>query len=666
MKSIRLAFFFLIHIFVFTHTVFGQRDSLNQNLELALSSGKKIEINKAYHALNIYVQSVYDFDSGLMLSQDHLRFIQDNFHGNERDSILQEAYLRYTDAVSKLELVEEMKKSLIYADSAMILASQSNHTINQIRALINKGRLLSKLGEHYKEIEVLLNAKEIIDQSGDQKEKLEGMYLELIYLDTSVGFQILKQYQQAIDYAQMALKFHKEESDYVSRRQNLQMYGDEVSRLGVLYFFADSLDRAMEYAKEGERVFKELNHFKWELENINTQSNILKRQGKYAVAVERYYDQIKRSEANNHPLGVLLALINLAEPLAYQNKLEEALEVSKRAEVMAKDFDPYYMRNLQGNLAEIYKMMGDFENAYHHQVIYKAMEDSLVQANNLKGMNDLLLKYETSEKEKQLAEQELEIQTKNASLSARNNQVIVLVSGLGLVLLGGTLFYNRNKARQKEEMQAAIIDEKERGLEAVVQATEEERKRISKDLHDGIGQQLNALRLGLKSVENDVEGELKEKLQHISSSFSKSADEVRQISHQMMPRALMDDGLVKAIEDLLRNTFQFTEIAYEFEHHKMEERLEEKIEVSMYRILQELLSNIIKHSEASKVQVQLIRLKNKVTLLVEDNGKGFSGEQSDGHGQMNIRNRLDMIRGSVNYEPSPESGVVAVITVPLS
>lgn len=663
----RLIFLFLLIFFLgLTQNGFSQRDSLNRNLESALSSGKKVEINRAYYALNVYVQSVFDYDSGLIISKDHLRFVQNNFQGDERDSILQEVFLKYTDAASKLELVEEARSALPYADSTMMLAVQKNNLFNQVRALINKGRLLSKLGQHKERVELLLEALNIIDNSGEQKGQLEERYLELVYLDTAIAFQILKQYQQAIGYTQKALNFHKDESVYLTSKENFKLYGDEVSRLGVLYFFADSLDRAMDYAKEGERVFRELGIFNWELENLNNQSNILKKQGKFDVAVRRYYDQIRRSEENNYPMGVLLALINLAEPLAYQNKLEEALKVSKRAEVMAKDFDPYYMRNLQGNLAEIYKMMGDYKKAYSHLEKYKAMEDSLVQANNLKDINDLLLKYETAEKEKQLAEQELEIQTKNASLSARNNQVILLVSGLGLALLGGTLFYNRNRARQKEEMQAAIIDEKERGLEAVVQATEEERKRISKDLHDGIGQQLNALRLGLMSVEKEVEGDLKEKLHHISSSFSKSADEVRQISHQMMPRALMDDGLVKAIEDLLRNTFQFTEIAYEFEHHKMEERLNEKIEVSMYRILQELLSNIIKHSEATRVQVQLIRLKNKVTLLVEDNGKGFIAQQSDGHGQMNIRNRLDMIKGSVNYEPSPESGVLAVITVPLN
>lgn len=666
MKSIRLAFFFLIHIFVFTHTVFGQRDSLNQNLELALSSGNKIEINQAYHALNVYVQSVYDFDSGLMLSQDHLRFIQDNFHGNERDSILQEVYIRYVDAVVAVGSRDEIKQASFYPDSSLVLAQRTNNLFNQVRSKLNKAKLLRALGSQLESIDVLINAKEIMDEAGSEKEEMEELYTELLYVNIGLAYYTLQEYSKALEYYQMAKEFHKEDPIFLKERYNLEIYAEEVTRIGTTYFFMDSLEIALEYAEEGERLNKGLGKFEMELENMNTQSNALNRLGKYAEAVQRFRAQVERARDNDQPESVLAALVNMAEPLAYLNRLEESLEVTKQAEAMAKDFDPYFMVNIQGNLAYIYELIGDFENAYRHEVRYKEMTDSLVKVRNLKDMNDLLLKYETSEKENQLAEQELEIQTKNASLSARNNQVIVLVSGLGLILLGGTLFYNRNKAKQREELQAAIIDEKERGLEAVVQATEEERKRISKDLHDGIGQQLNALRLGLTSVEKKVDGELKNELSHIATEFSKSADEVRQISHQMMPRALMDDGLVKAVEDLLRNTFQFTEIAYEFEHHKMEERLNEKIEVSMYRILQELLSNIIKHSEASKVQVQLIRLKNKVTLLVEDNGKGFSGEQSDGHGQMNIRNRLDMIRGSVNYEPSPESGVVAVITVPLS
>jgi signal transduction histidine kinase len=131
------------------------------------------------------------------------------------------------------------------------------------------------------------------------------------------------------------------------------------------------------------------------------------------------------------------------------------------------------------------------------------------------------------------------------------------------------------------------LQEKERGFETVLTATEEERSRISKELHDGIGQQLSALKLGLQSVSKSMADEKqREQLEEIATSFSKSAEEVRHISHQMMPRALMEKGLVEAIEDLLETSFRYSETRFTFEHHQVNDRFNQRIEVSIYRIVQ--------------------------------------------------------------------------------
>ena len=165
---------------------------------------------------------------------------------------------------------------------------------------------------------------------------------------------------------------------------------------------------------------------------------------------------------------------------------------------------------------------------------------------------------------------------------------------------------------------------------------------------------------------NATDENQQEDLEIIIEQFSKSAEEVRQVSHQMMPRTLMDFGLVSAIEDLLQNSFKFSDIKYELEHRLTDQRFDERIEISLYRVLQELINNIIKHSQATEVSVQLIQNKGKLVLFVEDNGKGMSSNSSDGHGLLNIKSRLDMVKGSVNYEPSPSSGTSATISIPIA
>jgi signal transduction histidine kinase len=117
---------------------------------------------------------------------------------------------------------------------------------------------------------------------------------------------------------------------------------------------------------------------------------------------------------------------------------------------------------------------------------------------------------------------------------------------------------------------------------------------------------------------------------------------------------------------LLENSLAYTKIEYSFEHFNIDERLPEKIEVTIYRIVQELINNIIKHSKATEVSVQLFNANNSIILIVEDNGVGFTSDKNKkGIGLLNISSRLDMVNGNVNFEPSPKSGTLITVKIPL-
>jgi signal transduction histidine kinase len=107
-------------------------------------------------------------------------------------------------------------------------------------------------------------------------------------------------------------------------------------------------------------------------------------------------------------------------------------------------------------------------------------------------------------------------------------------------------------------------------------------------------------------------------------------------------------------------------IQYHFEHFDLEKRFHENVEISLYRIIQELISNIIRHSAATEVSIQLFKNQQKVVLIVEDNGIGFDAlQKAEGIGLMNIKSRLNTLNGEVNYTPSPGSGTVATIRIPI-
>ncbi|WP_268121723.1 tetratricopeptide repeat-containing sensor histidine kinase [Roseivirga pacifica] len=623
----------------------AQSDSLHTVLNNALKENVTMDVVNGYKQLGRFYEANLNYDSAFYYYGLEGEYIKDQYDGVAYDTLIGKVYMDFGYVYLYQENSEMAGK---YLDSAELVYKRAESIGNVTRVLNNRGMMLNDMNEFSLAVEYLLEALDYANNNDEVSNK--SSVLNSVYINIGNSYIGLEDWENAVKYTKLAAKY----------RSPVQINNGHVHiNLSSAYLNSDSLDLALKEARIAGAIYDSATFVYGKIGALNNIGQVYLKKKEYSTANEYFEEVIRLSNEFQYPLGFIEAWVNRSEIFGVNGEYDKGIAEMLKAEELCNQYnDKLYLRAVKENLAELYRQKGDYKNALLAYEQFKMLNDSLKNVEKTKSVNNLLIKYETAEKD-------LEIQTQKTTIASRNTQVTLLVSSLGLILLGGTLFYNRNKAKQKQQMQAAIIEEKERGLEAVVQATEEERKRISKDLHDGIGQQLNALKLGLSSVEKKVDGDLKSELSHITSQFTKSADEVRQISHQMMPRALMDDGLVKAVEDLLRNTFQYTEITYDFEHHKMEDRLNERIEISMYRILQELLSNIIKHSEATKVNVQLIRLKDKLSLLVEDNGKGFGNANSNGHGQMNIRNRLDMIKGTVNYEPSAESGVVAVITVPL-
>lgn len=220
--------------------------------------------------------------------------------------------------------------------------------------------------------------------------------------------------------------------------------------------------------------------------------------------------------------------------------------------------------------------------------------------------------------------------------------------------------------KYEDEKSKAIMLEKDRGLKAMIQAQENERGRIARDLHDGVVQQIGSVILKARSFVDKYSPKEKNKANTFLKDLENSNQELRNISHQMMPRALKDLGMISAISDMLENSLTYSEIQYQFEHFNIDSRLSERIEVTVYRITQELINNIIKHSDASHVNVQLFKTENDIILIVEDDGVGIKKKESDGIGLLNISSRVDMMQGTVNFEPSPNSGTLVTVKIPIT
>lgn len=314
-------------------------------------------------------------------------------------------------------------------------------------------------------------------------------------------------------------------------------------------------------------------------------------------------------------------------------------------------------------LAELYSELGNSDSAYFYQVAYTEIRDSIRSDQVYQQVAEAEAKYQVAEKEKALLTSEKEKAQAELLVVEKSRQLWFTLGGIFLILLSGGFIFYRTKEQQKAKLAQIRIEEQQKGLAAVIQVQEDERKRIAKDLHDGIVQQLGGLKLGLQKIFSNQETAETKK---IVSVLDQSAQELRELSHQMMPRSLSELGLVPAVEDMLDNSLGHSKMEHQFEHFGITSRFKENIEIAIYRIAQELINNVIKHSDAHKVNVQLFKSGNFVMLIVEDDGKGMNpSHKKDGIGLMNISSRLDTINGKVNFEPSPKSGTLATVKIPV-
>jgi signal transduction histidine kinase len=241
----------------------------------------------------------------------------------------------------------------------------------------------------------------------------------------------------------------------------------------------------------------------------------------------------------------------------------------------------------------------------------------------------------------------------------------IIAGAIFLVFIAGLflfIFYYR---------QRQIIHEKEKQLlamDSIIQGQELERSRMAKDLHDGLGGMLSGIKLNLSSMkgnmiiqENDVQLFAKSIFQ-----LDGAIAEMRRIAHNMMPEALLKFGLNEAIQDYCDGINETRLVKMKFTWLGDKQRLEKSIEVVIYRIIQELTNNALKHAEAKNIFVQLDKHQQGISLTVEDDGKGFDASlQTKGAGLQNVQARVDYLKGIFNIESESGKGTSASIDIPL-
>jgi signal transduction histidine kinase len=324
-----------------------------------------------------------------------------------------------------------------------------------------------------------------------------------------------------------------------------------------------------------------------------------------------------------------------------------------------------YSELLQSNyreLATIAEKTGNFALALEYYKKQASLKDSIYSGDKMKQIEQLNAKYQAEKKEQQLKLQQAEITKKNYLLWG-------LAVSIALLIFAGISFYRKRQLQNKMSLQQAVMRQQDLATRAIINAEENERKRIAADLHDGVGQMMSAAKMNLSAFESEIP--FKDEAQKISfenliSLVDESCKEIRSVSHQMMPNALLKSGLASAVKEFL-DRIDNRIIKINLHAEGLQERLDSNTETVLYRVIQECVNNVIKHSGANKLDISLIKDADGISVTVEDNGRGFDTadkKKFEGIGLKNINSRVTFLKGTVDFDSSPGKGTLVAIHIP--
>ncbi|MEQ9262923.1 MAG: sensor histidine kinase [Owenweeksia sp.] len=404
---------------------------------------------------------------------------------------------------------------------------------------------------------------------------------------------------------------------------------------------------------------------------LNNMGNTLKKMGLVDSSKSyflRAYSIIRESNSPIMSYHEATVFTNLADVSSQQGNKKEAFEYVAKASRAAltsgnyeKIRDLYHMKYL------VNKRAGRMDSALVNLEKHLYLRDSVLNDRNARLVKDLEVAYRTEKKEKENAELQAVTAQQSLELNAARNRNILLGAVAGIFLIIGGFGYRNLKLKQMAEKAAAEEELQKIRFQSVIETEERERIRIAKDLHDGLGQILATTKLNVASLEGDQKsGEEEELVSRSMNLLDQSITELRAISHAMMPQVLRNKGLQPALHELAEdiNISMQVQLILEADEDVFEE--DKTRQSSLYRVIQEVVNNMLKHSEATEIRLLLKKQSSGIDLRISDNGKGFDTakiEAGEGLGWSNIFSRIRLMNGRVDVRSS-YTGTIVDINVP--
>lgn len=615
--------------------------------------------------------------------------------------------------------IGQQKEALDSYKRSLDMAYLSKHQFTIAVSLVNLGYLYKQTGEYDIAVSYLLKASKL-GEDNHFKVLLANVYLQLALIQNG-----RKIYKEAIDYAKKANEIFVDLNNVQGQGSALSVLGAGYAALNenttARKYLLDAYQLNLRL-NDTRQIYNSLNN----LAEIELVLQNYVPAGKYA---DQAIAGLKQINNTINLIGAYTTrgkiLIGQKQFRQAEANLDSALAIAQKHQYRPQK------KNVLEAFALLRAAQGNYNEAFNTLLATNKLNDSVLNETNSKQINELITKYETEKKQAQIAllneqnikqqlrlfnnqltiekqdlqlsNQNLEIENKNLNLKQKENTIArqkqdsiqhqqkivslnqqniiqnlelqrrnlyLLLSGLALliVIVFALATINRRKLKAKAELQQEIIKQQDLATKAVLEAEERERRRIAGDLHDGVGQMLSAALMNMNGLISkiDPKSELALNTEKALALVSESYDEMRSISHQMMPNALIKSGLASAVKEFL-SKLDSDKIKVGLETIGLNERLDEQTETVIYRAIQESVNNTVKHAKATKLNIQIIKDEEGISVTIEDNGKGFDQSKlgsKKGIGLSNLYARVELLKGTVDVDSAEGKGTLIALHIP--
>ncbi len=478
--------------------------------------------------------------------------------------------------------------------------------------------------------------------------------ITVIYLNIAQLLISNNEYKKAIIY------LNKSEA-LAKKLGKTRLLGNVIMNQGSYYQLINKPQLAMERYQEALAMCRNLNDLSLEQSILGNIGNLLIQQGAYKEAIP-YFERSLLIDSAAIPYYTIANIYQLGIGYFYikdykkaEHNLLKALQLSQQYNTNA------HLSTIYSSLSDLYEAGGKTEEALLYLKKHIQIKDSISGTEQIKNIQQLEARYQSALKDKAL--------TENKALLQRKNTMIIFLVSLTILALAASyiIFRHRNKLHTRK---IRILEQQHqiKAVQATMESEENERIRIAKDLHDGIGGMITALNMRLSRIRknylsqnstivNDLDQPLK--------LIQEIATEIRHTSRNLIPETLLDLGLADSIRHYCTYLEDSSNTLFNLQFYGSLEKINHSLALSLYRIVQEIGQNIIKHAQATEAVIQLREHKGTIHLHAEDNGTGFDTRLAvlKGRGLANIQSRVEAMKGYFSLSSSPENGTTVHIEI---